>query len=67
MLDLVKGKDGKYYVSRQVDLYAVQDVTNIVLPFSKQLITLMKIFFGFMCAIYAMIFQMLGFWTLSRK
>ncbi|KAI3626299.1 hypothetical protein CBS9595_001660 [Malassezia furfur] len=65
-LDLVKGKDDKYYIKRQVDLYAIQEVFAILVPYARQVIGLIKIFFGFMCLLYAVLFQSLGFWKPSK-
>lgn len=65
-LDLVKGKDDKYYIKRQVDLYAIQEVFAILVPYARQIIGLIKIFFGFMCLLYAVLFQSLGFWKPSK-
>ena len=64
-LDLVKGKDQKYYISRQVDYYQVQEVLYIVFPFAKKLVVAIKLITGFLCMIYAMLFQLLGFWSIS--
>ncbi|WFD42600.1 hypothetical protein MPSI1_001246 [Malassezia psittaci] len=64
-LDLVKGKDQKYYISRQADYYQVQEVLYIVFPFAKKLVMAIKLFTGFLCMIYALLFQLLGFWSIS--
>lgn len=67
MLDLSKGSDGKLYIARQVDLYAVQQVTHFIIPYSKEVIEYIKLFAGFMCLVLAVLFQTLGFWRLSAK
>lgn len=67
MLDLSKGSDGKLYIARQVDLYAVQQVTHIVIPYSKEVVEYIKLFTGFMCLVFAVIFQTFGVWRLTAK
>ncbi|WFC98513.1 hypothetical protein MYAM1_001241 [Malassezia yamatoensis] len=66
-LDLVKGKDQKYYIARQVDYYQIQEVLYIVFPFAKKLVVAIKLFTGFLCMIFALLFQLLGFWSLSTS
>lgn len=64
VLRLVKGNDGKYYVLRQEDYYAIQELPGKLAYFGGPfIINTAKTFAGFMCYLLALWFGIiLGFW-----
>ncbi|PKI82446.1 hypothetical protein MVES1_003339 [Malassezia vespertilionis] len=61
-LDLVR-TDGKYYITKQTDVYAVQEIFGMLGPWLFCVVMLIKYFTGFFCLLLASPFQFLGFWN----
>lgn len=61
LLNLVKGGDGKFYITRQQDLYANQEIPGQMIfpPFGRDLVEIVKLFTGFGCALLAAFFQVI--------
>lgn len=61
VLDLRQLDDGKYYVRRQIDLYTIQEESEVLIP-GDFIIKNFKAFIGFMLIVYVTIFQLFGIW-----
>lgn len=66
MLEMERTDDGLYYITKQVDAYPIQELPLYIVPFSKQLVQLIKVLVGFLCMLYALFFQQFGCWTVGR-
>ena len=67
LLDLRKLDDGKYYVSRQQDLYSIQEEAETILPggFDTVIVNI-KAFVGHLIMLQVAFFQLLGIWTVRN-
>jgi len=59
---LVRGRDRKFYVKHQEDLYASQTLPGAFVPMVGLMIIEFKVFSAFVCFVMARIFQLLGHW-----
>jgi len=67
LLDLRKLDDGKYYVSRQQDLYSIQEESETILPGGfDTIIVNIKAFVGHLIMLQVAFFQLLGIWTVRN-
>lgn len=66
LLSLRRRNDGKYYISSQQDVYPVQEMPGRLIPGLTDAIDIVKLFAGFFCALFAAIFQLLGFWRVTE-
>jgi len=66
LLSLRRRNDGKYYITRQQDVYPLQEMPGRIIPGLPDVIDIVKLFAGFFCALFAAIFQLLGFWRVTE-
>ena len=63
VLSLQKMEDGKYYVSRQQDLYSIQEEAETLLPGGvDDYVVEIKAFVGYLLMLYVAFFQLFGIW-----
>ncbi|CCU98923.1 unnamed protein product [Malassezia sympodialis ATCC 42132] len=63
VLTLVQGNDKKFYISRQEDLYAVQEMPGAVHSIVQQSIIMIKLIVGLLIMFYVALFQFFGIWV----
>lgn len=63
VLTLVQGNDKKFYISRQEDLYAVQEMPGAVHSIVQQSIITIKLIVGLLIMFYVALFQYFGIWV----
>ena len=63
VLSLQKMEDGKYYVSRQQDLYSIQEESETLLPGGvDDYVVMIKAFVLYLLMLYVAFFQLFGIW-----
>lgn len=63
MLTLVQGDDKKFYISRQEDFYAVQEMPGAIHSIVRQSIVSVKLVIGLLIMLYVALFQSFGVWV----